>query len=184
MSNSKKQQWFFPALQKWLVQPERSAVINLTTLRHEPCSVFSDSTQYKAQNHREHFTASIASTQIVQVWANAQPMAASFARLGPELITNQPTGNMTQQKSGVQHDLESQAILTAWTQLVAPLTVHPQATFPLVARDSSASCPELVLVITAGYFAISINTEQSFKLTSSLQRHGRGLTAGTSCWTM
>lgn len=46
--------------------------------------------------------------------------------------------------------------------MVALLIVYPQATFPLTARDSSASHPELVLVITAGYFAISINTEQSF----------------------
>lgn len=98
-----------------MVQPERSAVINLTTLRHEPCSVFVDSEQYKAQKHRDHFTASITSTQIVQVWANAQLAAPSFARLGPELITSQDTGNMNQLKYGIQNVLESQANLTAWT---------------------------------------------------------------------
>lgn len=65
--------------------------------------------------HRHHFTASTASTQIFEVWANAQSTAASCARLGPELITSQHTGTMTQQKSGIQHDLESQANLTAWT---------------------------------------------------------------------
>lgn len=45
---------------------------------------------------------------------------------------------------------------------MGPLTVHPQAAFPLTARGSSASYLELALVITAGYLAISINTEQSF----------------------